>query len=201
MADEFGEALGGFCWTFAILEGEVRDALYHTARLPRKIGNAILSGVRAKDSLDLLTRLSEVLEWSDEQKSELASLKHQFGLINDLRNDILHHGAYRMGQDYIVSNRKVAHIDSRLRELRISAKTVTTAYTDLWHIITRLQLLTRQHIPPDVLTSMRNSLPSSWQYTPPPPAWSSNTTPNTPPKQPRQRKPSPRSRRSREPRE
>jgi monoamine oxidase len=200
MADEFGEALGGFCWTFSILESEVRDALYHTARLPRKIGNAILSGARAKDSLDLLTRLSDVLDWSKEQKSELVEIKTQFGLINDLRNDILHHGAYRLGREYIVSNRKVAHIDTRLRELRISAKTLTDASADLWQIVTRLQLLTRPHFPPEVLTSMRNSLASSWQYKQPPQAWSGNTSPDTPPKPPRQRKPSPRSRRDPEPR-
>jgi hypothetical protein len=162
MADEFGECLGGFCWNFSILESHVRTHLYHVAKLPAKIGNAILSGVRAKESLDYITRLSDVFEWSEARKAELTEIKQQFGLINDLRNDILHHGAYRLGDDYIVSNRNVVHIYARLRELRISAQTLRDASADVYQIYTRLHILIYTQLPPEILTSLRASLASSW---------------------------------------
>jgi hypothetical protein len=173
MADEFAEAVGGFCWNFSILESKVRDALYHLARLPPKIGNAILSGTRAKESLDCITRLSDVFCWSEDQKSELAAIKQQFGLINDLRNDILHYGAYRMGDDYIVSNRQAVHIDARLKESRISAETLKFASADLYQIDLRLLQLVFTDLdwPSEIRDHLRSSLSASWQYKQPPRAW------------------------------
>jgi hypothetical protein len=196
VVDKFAQALGEFCWNFSIIEGVVQSALYRLAGIRIDIGNAVFSGVRVEGGMQHITRLAEVRGWSETKKAELKYVFDQLSIINKLRNDILHYGAYRLGGDYIVSNRRIAHIPERIREIRISHTTLEAASGDLAEIDSRLHLLAWEgYLPAEVTDAMRKSLTPSWRYKQPPPAWPGNTTPKTPPKQKRPPRPSAASRR------
>jgi hypothetical protein len=78
--------------------------------------------------------------------------------------------------------------------MRISAKTIEVAFSDLSEINTRLILLAfGDYFPSEHLEALRAGLKPAWQYKQPPPAWGANT--KNPPKQKRPPRSSPASRR------
>lgn len=188
MGDQFAEALGNFCWNFSITESTIRSSLFRVAGVLPKLGNAIFTNVRVDNGTQLLTRIAEAKDWPLKKKKELKYTLNQLSLINKLRNDILHYGAYRLSDDYIVSNRQAAHTAKNIREFRISARTLEFAGADLYQIGLRLQLLTSEPpfaLEPGIAKAYKASLTSSWQYKQPPPAWSKSKKAGRPSKEPR----------------
>jgi len=187
--DLFAQKLGGFCWNFSIIEAQMRSALYRSAGVTPTIGNAVFSGVRVEGAIQLIGRIADAANWPTEIRNELKYIFDQMSLINKFRNDILHYGAYKLGDDYIISNRPTARIPEKIRELRISDQTLDAVNEDIVQIIHRLQLIYFD-LPEETETAMRTALKPSWRYKEPPPAWGNNKTPGTPPKQRRRQKPS-----------
>jgi hypothetical protein len=188
MSDQFAETLGGFCWNFSITESNIRQTLYRISGVHPQIGNAIFSGTRVEGGMQLITRVAEVRKWPQAKREELKYVFDQLSIINKLRNDVLHFGAYRLGSDYIVSNRPVAHMPDRIREFRVSHETLQAAGADLAAIGQRLLFLVEEGHQPQIIEYLKKSSGArrpSWQYKSPPPAWPKSKSRNTRPKRPR----------------
>jgi hypothetical protein len=97
---------------------------------------AIFSGTRAEAATQLIRRLHEaedvpMFDWLSEAFAQLAH-------ITKLRNDLVHYGTEPgYGSDF-VSNSRVAHVPSKLREYSVSAQLIGAAAKDLREIELRL---------------------------------------------------------------
>jgi hypothetical protein len=191
MADEFAESLGQFCWNFSITEAQIRFVLYRIMGIMSNIGNAALSGVKINEMMSIITRLSDAQKWSDEHKTEWTYIQCQIGIITTLRNNILHYGAYRLGDDYVVSNQQVIHIPERLSAIKISRQTLLDASHDLAQADARINILFRmEELDQTRIEHLKKALTSSWRYKQPPQAWIQGKTQNKPPKPQSPQKPS-----------
>lgn len=99
---EYWAALGRFIHRFAMLEQQIHFMLRLYADTPHEISQAIFSGVRGKAGLDLINRLREVKGLPDDPDFKRAIV--QFGVINGVRDLIVHSGAILYGDQFIASN-------------------------------------------------------------------------------------------------
>jgi hypothetical protein len=171
-ADEFSQALGAFVWTFSIVEAELQRTLWSLVGIPAPIGRAIVSNPSVRGGIDTIKRLSQSQSWSADRVKETNYALDQLIKIAEFRNGLLHYGAYRLGGDYIISNREWVHAPSRIRELRITPQTLLDAVEDLADIRNRLLVLWGSTIfPAEILQELHHQLKNSWKFEPPPPAW------------------------------
>ena len=79
----------------------------------------------------LIRRIAEAEKWDENKWRDWKRLLDQLGSINRLRNDLLHYGAAIAGDVWVVSNERVAHTAEKIREIRITSKTLNAATADL----------------------------------------------------------------------
>jgi hypothetical protein len=89
--ERYWQALGRFIHKFAIIEHQVAFALALYAKTPKGTAQAVFSGVRAGLALSLIDRIREARGAPADEDWNRA--KGQFGIINSVRNDIVHFGA------------------------------------------------------------------------------------------------------------
>jgi hypothetical protein len=131
--DKYLCAVGRFVTTFAIVEKAVYDTLRHFVGVSPTIAACLFSGTRVKAAMDYLTRISEATNWSEGKIALLNHIKLQLGEITELRNDLLHYGPTGGSLDtLIITNAHVAHLESRIRETKISSQILDDAVFDLW---------------------------------------------------------------------
>jgi hypothetical protein len=121
-------ALGLFVEKFAACESMLIVALARLTRCDDPTSRAIFSGVRSDTARSHIRR---ILEARGEPMPEfLESSFQQLGIISNLRNDLMHYGAYAVGQnpdERTVSN-EVAAMPGRERVTPISAEILTDPY-------------------------------------------------------------------------
>ena len=134
--DQYLRAVGDFVTIFAIVEKSVNEALQHFTGVTPTIAACLFSGTRIDGAMSYLKRIAEATRWSAGKSKLLDHIKLQLGEITQLRNDLLHYGTTGETADTLfISNSHLAHIASRIRETKISAKILGIAFTDLWAIM------------------------------------------------------------------
>ena len=88
----YHRALGAFVTAFSRVEATLLKVLWILARLEAPYAQAVLSGVKIEGAMGLINRIAEAEQWPDNKKAEWQEVFTQLGLINKLRNDILHYG-------------------------------------------------------------------------------------------------------------
>lgn len=99
---EYWTALGRFIHRFAMAEQSIHFLLRLTTKTPPEVSQAIFSGTRAKQALSLIDRTREALGLQPDPDFERA--KAQFGIINGVRDDVVHHGAILYREGFLISN-------------------------------------------------------------------------------------------------
>jgi hypothetical protein len=139
--DTYHRALGAFVSAFSQVEATLLRALWILAKLKPPYAQAVLSGVKIEGAMGLINRIAEAEQWPESKKSQWEVVFSQLGIINKLRNDILHYGGAMFGDAWVISNRAVAHHPKRIREIHITPKILEDATTDLGLMNVRLVLL------------------------------------------------------------
>lgn len=86
-------ALGNFISMFSALEAKLQAALWKFAGVTPPGAQAVFSGVRVNGAMQFINRLADAQNWDKARKDELQFMFAQLGIINRLRNDLLHYGA------------------------------------------------------------------------------------------------------------
>ncbi len=134
--DKYLRAVGWFVTIFAVVERVSYETLQHFSGTSPTIAACLFSGTRIDAAMNYLKRIAEATDWLDGKTKLFEHIKSQLGEITQLRNDLLHYGAKGETPDtLIISNEHSAHIKSRIRETKISAKILDDAATDLLAIM------------------------------------------------------------------
>lgn len=184
------ERLGSFVSQYARTEGLMKLVLQILAGLKSPLAAALLSGVRADQSINLINRALDATgraAW----KADLKRAFDQFTVITKVRNDILHYGAeFETPDILLISNQRDAHIPERLRETRIRPEHLRRMSIDL-HVINAgiLTVLDRVSRSPfrQSATDMAKLAHEPWLYKSPPPSPLPMPPRGSSPKRPRQR--------------
>ena len=166
------EAIGLFVSYYSGVESSVHDTLRHFTGITPTIAACIFSGTRIDGAIGYLKRIAEATKWADDHKKLLDHLALQLGEITQFRNDLLHYGTSGDTVDAaIITNKKYAHIESRIRTTKISAKILEDLLADLIVITIGLSALRGDlKIPPDMpelAKGFTKGLPNvAWRYKP-----------------------------------
>ena len=163
--DEFLIQLGKFVLDFAEIERFMHIFLHGMAGVRESIGPALLSGIRLDQAQSLINRILDTEE-DTFNKSYLKRHFDQLGVINQVRNNILHYGAdFQDRNTVVVSNRIVAHIPSRVREYEVTTHDLKSMSKDLQIIKTAIFVtLGRETLPPEMLDHYLSIAQTSWLY-------------------------------------
>jgi hypothetical protein len=159
-------ALGLFVEKFAACESMLIVALARLTRCDDPTSRAIFSGVRSDTARSHIRR---ILEARGEPMPEfLESSFQQLGIISTLRNDLMHYGAYAVGQnpdERTVSN-EVAAMPGRERVTPISAEILTDLIGDVETITAAIGLfhLTYHGVPPELVPDWCRAAAQPWRY-------------------------------------
>jgi hypothetical protein len=143
--DAYNLALGRFVSIFSMVECCLQTYLWHFAGISKPTAQAVFSGIRVDGAMQLINRIADAHNWHDPAKERIKYVFSQLGMINRLRNDILHYGAETpadLGGDWIVSNKQFAHIPERIQETKINPKILKDATYDLVRINLHVLTLT-----------------------------------------------------------
>jgi hypothetical protein len=137
---EYWEALGEFVSTFSSVEVNMQLALWTFAGLSRPMATAILAGsTRIDSAINLMNKISVAKKWRAERKKEFSAISTQLGIINKIRNDILHYGAESASQDeWIISNKALAATQKRIRTTKVTVRALHEMTYDLVAIDLRI---------------------------------------------------------------
>jgi hypothetical protein len=136
--------------------------------------------------MSFIRRIADAEKWRKERREEIEYLFSQFGMINKLRNDILHYGATDLAtglaepEEWLLSNELFAHTADRIRQMHITPRLLEDAAADLLTISVRLGILglgnalSARH-----RATLRSVLGGAWRYKPPPPATPARRTRRT----------------------
>src|ERR1700731_469239 len=120
---EYWAALGEFVSTFSTVEVNMQQALWEFAGLSRPLALALLAGsTRIDSAMTLINKVSVAKKWKSARKRELQTICTQLGIINKVRNDILHYGANYIEGEWVVSNRSMVATQKRARITRFTVR-------------------------------------------------------------------------------
>src|SRR5712692_9287026 len=91
---KYWESLGRFVSAYSSIEVTMQLALWTFAGLSRPMARALLAGsTRIDAAMNLISKVAEAQKWKASKKRELNVIFSHLGIINKIRNDILHFGA------------------------------------------------------------------------------------------------------------
>jgi len=96
-------SLGLYIHLFGLTEAMLRRVLTETVGVDEPTALAIFSGVRADGISSLIRRCYEAR--NVELPAELSALLQQFAVLNNLRNDLIHHGVDFKSDPPVATNR------------------------------------------------------------------------------------------------
>jgi hypothetical protein len=169
---EYWKELGRFIHMFSQTEQRLMALLAKIVGVNSKIAGAIFSGTRAESGKDLINRVLDATGRSDVKK-RLEYPLAQLGVINTVRNNLVHWGAHHDGSpDLLVSNSFQSPIPDRLTEFRLGPKDMQAMQHDLVKI--GFFFLLEQHPSPETGDTVRpeydDYLAEPWLYKRPPQA-------------------------------
>jgi hypothetical protein len=172
--DDYHRSLGEFVAIFSQVESTLVRSLWVLAHMEAPYAQAVLSGVRVDGAMGYINRIAEAEGWPKERKGDWQRIFTQLGLLNKLRNDLLHHGAAMFGRVWVVSIEKIVHHPARMREINFTPKILRAARADLSAIMTLLILLGGERVGIVVRANraswMRKLRRGAWRYKQPPQA-------------------------------
>ncbi len=134
-------ALGNFISMFSALEAKLQAALWKFAGVSPPGAQAVFSGVRVNGAMQFINRLADAQNWDKARKDELQFMFAQLGIINRLRNDLLHYGASWQeleDETFVITNKPFVHVPERIQETRITPEILKDAAFDTAQILLRL---------------------------------------------------------------
>lgn len=160
-------ALGRFVDQFSYVETALHRYLIRITELKPKVANALVSGAKLKSAMDFIRRIHEAQ--SKEPDPAYQQIVHQLGLINSIRDAVVHYGSqYQHKNKRYASNVRSAHIEKKERYFPISDEILDTMSHDL--SVIELHLLAccdRFDGEDEYFRTMYGSLPPpSWLYKP-----------------------------------
>jgi hypothetical protein len=164
---EYWAALGRFVHEFSRVEYLLQVLLKQLAGVADPIGRAIFSDTRAHVGKDAVKR---ILDARGElvAKARLESALTQLGIINGIRNDVVHWGAMHDGTDALLVSNANRVTANRVREFRLSPLDLEAMSIDLFgigiHFIVAIQIDAAKS--DDVLEHWREALKAPWLYRP-----------------------------------
>ena len=126
---EYYYELGRFVSIYATVEGSIFVLMASLIGISLKDSNAVLSGAKTDQCISNIKRLYEARE--TEMPDALVLCLDQIGLINKLRNDILHSGTKA---DFTVTN-ELRALPDRIIAYPVSAKLLQNAIMDMGTIL------------------------------------------------------------------
>lgn len=134
-----------------------------------KVGQSIYSGTRVGPAKDFINRILDATGRKT-LKDQLKPYFDQIGLINSMRDEILHYGAvYDHSKNVlIVSNERVAHIPEKLRRIEVDPQLLDDLTHDTTRAFCGIILCISRSIPPDSLKYLESVVASPWRYKQPP---------------------------------
>lgn len=176
----FNFALGRFISMFSALEAKLQAALWKFAGVSPPSAQAVFSGVRVDGAMQFINRLADAQNWDKARKDELQFMFAQLGIINRLRNDLLHYGASWQeleDETFVITNKPFVHVPDRIQETRITPEILKDATFDTAQILLRLILFAWSDEYPEARKQFDPVLSTSWRYKPPPQHPQSRKTP------------------------
>jgi len=170
-AEGYMLALGRFVSIFSKVEATLQTSLWKLAGVPEPTAQAVFSGLRVDACIQFIGRIADAQKWEKRRKDELRYVFSQLGMINKLRNNILHYGATmeRHEDVWVVSNKTFVHIPEKIQEIRITPTLLNNATADLVKIESHLIVMTwgdeMSEIPRAAFAEI---LKTAWLYKPPP---------------------------------
>jgi len=170
--NEYMLALGRFVSQFSNIESQIQRTLWKFSGVLEPTAQAVFSGVRTDGCIQYLNRIAGAQRWSDEKKNELEYVLSQLGMINKLRNDILHYGslmAWPFEDAWLITNKPFVHMPERIQEIRVGPKLLKDATADLRKI--KMYLFLMMHDVSIFDPEMSAYVPEpkhAWLYKPPP---------------------------------
>lgn len=163
---EYWTALGEFVHTFSMVEVNMQCALWEFAGLSRALAIAFLAGsTRIDSAINLMNKIAVARKWRANRKTELQAICTQLGIINKVRNDILHYGADFIDGKWRVSNRAMVVTKARVRVTMITVKSLREMVSDLNIINSRLVYLAwGSFMKPAVRRSFTPLRKYAWRY-------------------------------------
>src|SRR5215207_2080726 len=87
------EALGRFCDMFARVETAITLTLWHYAKTEPEISKIVFTGSKIDVYSTYIKQMAAVAGVSQELQDDLSDVLQQLGVINGVRNKVLHYGA------------------------------------------------------------------------------------------------------------
>jgi hypothetical protein len=173
-------SLGLFIANFSVVERLMQQTLWHYAGIAAPTAPAVFTGIRTETAISLIGRIAEAQKWKEDRKREIQYVFSQLGMINRLRNDLLHYGAtteLEEPEKWIISNEVFAHTADRVRRVPISPALLDGAAEDLYKISVHLHVVTMDDdVTADQLRKYHEVLQQPWRYKQPSPAPKSRKT-------------------------
>jgi hypothetical protein len=173
---EYWEALGRFVEGYAELEQAMSGLLWNLTKISTPIARAVFSGVRAEAASQYINRIFEATKVEPPWRAAFQEVCSRLGPITEARNLIIHHETRRKRRsgDAVVTNKRVALNQKRLRERPMSATILDEMTADLDKIVAHLVILLwfSDGAPAGEIKFMRRvvyaeELASLWRYKPP----------------------------------
>ena len=174
------EALGRFVDKFSRVEAAMTLTLWHYAKTPPEVSKVIFTSDKVDGCITKIKQVTKVSNVDIALQDDLAAVFQQLGIINGVRNDVLHYGAEFVAEGKaIVSDALKAKGDPYVFPISPTALDQMTA--DLDKVIAHLKTL---HLGDRrAYTILGNPMHSAWQYKHPvPPRAPSKKAPDAPAK-------------------
>jgi hypothetical protein len=134
---DYHSALGRFVDMFATVEIAISLTLWAYAKTRPNIAKVIFASTKIDQGSTLIKQLAEATDASETLRDDLEKVTQQLGIINGVRNAILHYGAKSIAEgNAIVSNALKAKREPT--EFSISPKSLDDMTADLQKIATHL---------------------------------------------------------------
>lgn len=158
---EYYGALGRFVDKFSRVEATVTLTLWHYAKTPPEISKIAFSGARIETSTQYIKQMAKATDAPQNLRDDLDDVFQQLGIINGVRNDILHYGAEFVAEgNAIVSDAFKAK--GQPYSFPISPTALNEMTDDLDKIIAHLKTLhLNDH---QGYTILGNPVHSPWRY-------------------------------------
>jgi len=166
---EYWAALGEFVSAFSLVEVNMQQALWEFAGLSRPLALALLAGsTRIDSAINLMSKVSVAQKWKSVRKKELQAVCTQLGIINKVRNDILHYGANFSKGAWVVSNRSLVATQKRARITKFTVPALKNMTKDLMAINLRIVYLAwGSFMNAKTKRSFTQARRDPWRYKPP----------------------------------
>lgn len=155
------EALGRFVDKFSRVEAAMTLTLWHYAKTPPEVSKVIFTSDKVDSCITKIKQIAKVSNVDSALQGDLEDIFQQLGIINGVRNDVLHYGAEFVAEgNAIVSDALKAKGEPYV--FPISPTALDQMTTDLDKIIAHLKTL---HLGDShAYTILGNPMHSAWRY-------------------------------------